>query len=90
MIFVLKIVFYYKNLELGGLKRGDGNSKYFHSLIEDVKRVKTEVKSHFEYCFEEPIHNRPTLGGINYKQISVEENVSLIAPFIEEEIKNVV
>lgn len=52
-----------------------------------MEGVKSTVKRHFEACFEEPINNHQTLGGINFKQISYADNVSLIMSFMEEEIK---
>lgn len=54
---------------------------------ENVEGVKSADKRHFEACFEESINNRSTLVGINFKQISYEENVSLMMSFTEEEIK---
>lgn len=35
-------------------------------LIEDVVEVKGIVKSHFEKCFDESNHDRPTLGGVDF------------------------
>lgn len=52
-----------------------------------MEEVKSLVKRHFEKCFEEPLHNRPTLGGINFKQISNEDNILLLRPFSKEEIR---
>lgn len=39
-------------------------------LLNDVEGVKSIVKKHFEYRFEEPFLNCPTLEGIAFKHIS--------------------
>lgn len=57
------------------------------ALIEDVEEVKLRVKTHFEKCFEEPHQDRPILGGLEFKQISNEDNSLLLMPFMEEENK---
>lgn len=56
-------------------------------LMEDVDVVKDVVKNHFEQNFAEPQYNRPTLGGISFKNISGDDNDWLTQPFEEDEIK---
>lgn len=57
------------------------------SMVDDVEGVKSRVKRHLESCFDEPNHIFPTLGGINFNQISSVENAFLMEPFSEEETK---
>lgn len=56
-------------------------------LMEDVSVVKSTIETHFQNSFVEHISNRPVLGGITFKQISDEGNLSLLEPFGEDEIK---
>lgn len=97
--YPVKGVHCFKNLERGGLRKVilipnsfilncslsmlDGNG----DLLEDVEGVKFVVKNHFEDSFTEPFLNRPTLEGISFKQISSYDNVALMKPFTEKEIR---
>ncbi|XP_058727126.1 uncharacterized protein LOC131598556 [Vicia villosa] len=56
-------------------------------LLESVNEVKEEVFSHFACKFEETDRNRPSLEGIPFRSISMEERSFLEAPFEESEIK---
>lgn len=56
-------------------------------LMDDVNGVKSTVKNHLVECFVEPLNNQPVLGGLDFKQVYGEANVSLMAPFEEDEIK---
>lgn len=58
--------------------------------IDDVQGVKVAVKNHFELGFREEVFKRPTLEGVCFKQVSLEENKMLVAPFTVDEIKEVV
>lgn len=55
--------------------------------MEYVELVKAFVKNHFQDCFVEPIHNRPTLDCLSFKQISGDANLLLVEPFEEEKMK---
>ncbi|CAK8562605.1 unnamed protein product [Lathyrus sativus] len=58
--------------------------------IEEVYDVKEEFKNHFKRRFSEINHNRLTLDGVSFNQLSVEDNTILEQPFSLEEIKTVV
>jgi len=49
-----------------------------------------EVTSYFSNAFKQERWNRPNLKGLVFKELSEEFNLSLIEPFSEEEIKEVV
>lgn len=52
--------------------------------------MKREVKHFFERKFSEVSCPRPRLDGVNFKQISKEENHMLIVQFGEQEIKKTI
>eukprot|EP00256_Glycine_max_P032671 XP_006577560.1 uncharacterized protein LOC102665607 [Glycine max] len=58
--------------------------------VEQVGEVKMEVRRFFEEGFKEASFSRPVLGGIEFQTLGSEENSFLVAPFSEEEIKDVV
>ncbi|GKU96042.1 hypothetical protein SLEP1_g9323 [Rubroshorea leprosula] len=58
--------------------------------IREASRMKEEISSYFEELFLEEQEERPKLEGVSFKQVSQEDNDSLVTPFIEEEIKGVV
>lgn len=62
------------------------NGTWFHEPNE----VKSLVEQHFSSIFAEPWENRPIPENIHFSQISLEDNIKLIAPFTDEEIKEAV
>ncbi|GKV23017.1 hypothetical protein SLEP1_g32806 [Rubroshorea leprosula] len=55
-----------------------------------VAEIREQVAQYFEEMFAEEKWQRPKLDGINFKQISLADNVLLTSPFSEEEIKSAV
>lgn len=49
--------------------------------IEDDYGIKTVVKEHFEGLYREEVSLRPRLDGVPFKQVSLEDNLFLTAPF---------
>lgn len=88
------------------IMEGDANTQYFHSCVRGRRRrnqlialrkndrwiegVKEEVKNHFQNFYSENDVCRPVLDGIHFSQISKSDNAELVAPFLEEEIKEAV
>ncbi|GLT97295.1 hypothetical protein SLE2022_148680 [Rubroshorea leprosula] len=69
-------------------KRNEMNSIYVQGTqIVEVSKMKEEISSYFESMFKEEQGERPKLEGICFKQITGEDNSSLIKPFNVEEIK---
>lgn len=58
--------------------------------LEEAQEVKEGVKQHFETLFSESHWSRPTLDGIDFNQISAEDNIMLTANFEESEIKEAI
>ncbi|PNX81845.1 cysteine-rich receptor-like protein kinase [Trifolium pratense] len=58
--------------------------------IQGVENVKLEVKNYFTRNFTEDWHNRPFVNGINFNELSTEDNVLLLQPFSEEEVREVI
>ncbi|XP_058758254.1 uncharacterized protein LOC131631478 [Vicia villosa] len=56
-------------------------------IVSTVKEVKEAVKIHFEDKFMKRCLDRPLLEGLDFKSLSLEDRLSLEAPFLEEEIK---
>jgi hemerythrin len=65
------------------LKRGD-------VWLEKPESVKEEVCNYFENHFLEELWERPTMDGIEFPNFSVEEADSLVQPFEELEVKDVI
>ncbi|PNX93718.1 cysteine-rich receptor-like protein kinase [Trifolium pratense] len=58
--------------------------------IEKPLEVRTEVVRHFSRLFSEVEWERPRLDGINFPQLSRNQNESLVRRFLEEEVRCVV
>jgi hypothetical protein len=58
--------------------------------ISGVLEIKQEAKEHFYQHFSEVWSNRPFLEGIPFPSISADDNDSLLAPFLEEEIRDTI
>lgn len=68
---------------INGLKV-DGN------WIHEPGRVEEAVQEHFQKLYSEQWSDRPFVNGIQFPQVSLEENVMLIESLSEEEIKSAV
>lgn len=55
--------------------------------IEEPKRVKEAVRQFFRTRFQESPELRPLLDGVDFKTIDQSDNVMLIAPFEEAEVR---
>jgi hypothetical protein len=55
-----------------------------------VAQIKTEVKDHYSKHFTEDWKNRPFLQGIDFNSLSLEDNELLLAPFVEEDVKDTI
>jgi hypothetical protein len=55
-----------------------------------VVRNKKEIIKYFVEHFSEEVWERPTLGGINFPSLSVEEVMQLERPYKEVEIKDII
>ncbi|XP_019432892.1 PREDICTED: uncharacterized protein LOC109339825 [Lupinus angustifolius] len=73
------------------LRDGGSNTKFFHASINRSRRSKTVhgMLVNGEWV-EDPIKNRPSLGVIDFKRISKEDNCFLTAKIEEAEINEVV
>ena len=60
------------------------------SWTDDPHKVKEEVKSFFFHRFQEPIGQRPKIDGIRFKTVNQQQNIELVAPFMEEEIQKAI
>ncbi|GKV27152.1 hypothetical protein SLEP1_g36355 [Rubroshorea leprosula] len=79
---------FFHNCVKGRWKRNEMNSIYVQGTqIVEVSKMKEEISSYFESMFKEEQGERPKLDGICFKQITGEDNSSLIKPFNVEEIK---
>ncbi|GKV44689.1 hypothetical protein SLEP1_g51849 [Rubroshorea leprosula] len=79
---------FFHNCVKGRRKRNEMSSIQINgNQIVEPNRMKEEIASFFEKMFTEEWRERPTLEGVQFNQISMEQNVSLIAPFSESEIK---
>ncbi|KAI5403769.1 hypothetical protein KIW84_051070 [Lathyrus oleraceus] len=58
--------------------------------LEGVEDIKSEIFNHFKSHFTEPMENRPTLDGLNFNALSVEDRELLEAQFQVDEIKDIV
>lgn len=58
--------------------------------IKEVREIKEEVRNQFSKQFKGEQFNRPTLDGIEIKQISADEAEYLTAPFSMEEVEEAV
>jgi hypothetical protein len=58
--------------------------------IEGVNEIKETVKDHFSNHFKVDYINRPFLQGIDFNSLSAEDNDLLLAPFLEEEVKDTI
>lgn len=58
--------------------------------VEEPEWIKEAVQKRFESIFSESWLNRPIPEGFTVSQVSLANNVKLIAPFFEEEIKEAV
>jgi exonuclease III len=69
--------------QLVALKDGD-------SWVQGVAEVKSYVKNYFENNFKENWEHRPNLNGIAFNTLSEEDNLSLMAPFSVDEVREVI
>ncbi|KAI5442800.1 hypothetical protein KIW84_011722 [Lathyrus oleraceus] len=60
------------------------------TLESEDQVVNNEIRGHFEARFKEPNFHRPTLNGVAFNQLFVEDMISLELPFEEEEVNDVV
>jgi exonuclease III len=58
--------------------------------VEGADDIKSIVLDHFSKHFKEDWSNRPYLQGIDFNSLSSEDNELLLAPFSEEEVKDVI
>lgn len=58
--------------------------------MEGVKEIKDEVSSHFEQSYTKENEVRFVINSLNFKQLSSEDNSFLIAPFLEQEIREII
>ncbi|KAI5436046.1 hypothetical protein KIW84_022476 [Lathyrus oleraceus] len=58
--------------------------------LEGVEEIKSEIFNHFKSRFTEPMEDRPTLDGLIFNVLSVEDRELLEAPFQVDEIKEIV
>jgi hypothetical protein len=65
------------------LKKGVG-------WIEGVSDIKKEMEYHFSKHFTEEWKSRTFLHGIDFNSLSAEDNELLLAPFMEEEVKETI
>jgi hypothetical protein len=59
-------------------------------MIQGVQEIKSEAKNHFSQHLSEEWSNRPFLEGITFPSISSDDNVALLEPFHEEEIRETI
>ncbi|XP_058725807.1 uncharacterized protein LOC131597111 [Vicia villosa] len=59
-------------------------------IVNSLRKVKEEVRCHFEKKFRENCRDRPTIDGVNIISLSQENRLSLEVPFLEEEIKEAI
>lgn len=60
------------------------------SWVHGVDAIKDVIKNHFHHHFSEAHIVRPTLDGIGFPQVSLEDNCLLITPFTMDELDHVV
>ncbi|CAJ2644149.1 unnamed protein product [Trifolium pratense] len=60
------------------------------SWIQGVECIKNEVKLHFEKNFVEECVDRPFLSGIGFNSLNDDDNLTLMEPFGEEEVREVI
>ncbi|KAK2435690.1 hypothetical protein QL285_020733 [Trifolium repens] len=65
------------------LQKGEG-------WIKGVDSIKHEVKDHFSKHFAEEWTNRPFLQGIDFPMLTTDDNTLLLAPFEEEEVRDII
>jgi hypothetical protein len=58
--------------------------------VEGVDEIKSLVQDHFSKHFTEAWINRPFLQGIDFNSLSTSDNDFLLAPFTEDEVKEVI
>ncbi|GKV32614.1 hypothetical protein SLEP1_g41208 [Rubroshorea leprosula] len=82
---------YFHNCVKGRWKRNEINSIHVKGVqLTEVDKMKEEIANFFEETFSEEQWVRPSVEGLQFKQISPAANDYLIAPFTEEEIKTAV
>lgn len=59
-------------------------------VIEKVGYVKTKIKNHFELRFTKSNDLRPTLKGVDFGHLAVEDKAFLEASFALEKVKDVI
>ena len=57
---------------------------------DEPHKVKEEVRSYFSQRFQETYFHRPKLDGINFQTINQQQNFMLVAPFLEEEVRQAI
>ena len=58
--------------------------------IQGVAEIKEEVRDHYSKQFFEEWSNKPFLQGINFNTLSADDNISLLQPFVEEEVRDII
>lgn len=58
--------------------------------IADVELIKEEIQKHFSCLFSEQSPNRPFLDSLCFDQLSTPQNETLIAPFTETEVRDII
>ncbi|CAJ2637409.1 uncharacterized protein LOC123885966 [Trifolium pratense] len=58
--------------------------------IQGVENMKMEAKNYFERNFIEDWHNRPFVHGIDFNELTAEDNDFLPKPFVEDDVREVV
>lgn len=57
---------------------------------ENVQEVKKGIRDHFAARFKQYNFQRPYLNGVEFKQLSLEDSLSLEIPFDKKEVKDTV
>ncbi|GKV07790.1 hypothetical protein SLEP1_g19511 [Rubroshorea leprosula] len=82
---------FYHNCVKGRWRRNELNSIQVNGKqLREVGELKEGVAKYFQDLFTEYDRRRPKLDGINFKQLSHEDNETLMAEFTEVEVKNAV
>ncbi|GKU90798.1 hypothetical protein SLEP1_g4749 [Rubroshorea leprosula] len=79
---------FFHNCVKGRWRRSEMNSIQIKGVqTRDVNKMKEEIACYFEDLYAEEKRVRPRLDGLGFKQLTWEDNDTLISPFSEDEIK---
>ncbi|GKV16979.1 hypothetical protein SLEP1_g27539 [Rubroshorea leprosula] len=79
---------FFHNCVKGRWRRSEMNSIQIKGVqTRDVNKMKEEIACYFEDLYAEEKRVRPRLDGLGFKQLTREDNDTLISPFSEDEIK---